>query len=337
MKMLHDAAPSVTVVVATRGRGEMIAGVLEGLLRESYPRLQVVVVDQSIDDLTEQTVRRLSGTDGRFEYRRTDTVGVSAGRNLGIEMARGEIVAFSDDDCLIEPGWVRALVAEFADPTVVAVFGRVLPSEARDRDGTEVCFKPDPERVVHRRRVAPWYVGHGANMGFRRAALEEIGGFDPFLGAGTSFGGFDDCDVVDRLLARGQCIVYSPSAVVYHQQGRSWAARRRTERAYGMGAGAAAAKCLRCGDAWGLSFLSTWIWQLGVRRVGAGILKWRSVKVTYLGYCQLVYPFLGFVESFRLGVDPGRRLYVGAAPLPRLATPPDRQTAPIERGRSRSG
>jgi cellulose synthase/poly-beta-1,6-N-acetylglucosamine synthase-like glycosyltransferase len=252
-------------------------------------------------------------------------------------MARGEIVAFSDDDCLIEPGWVAALAAEFADPTVVGVFGRVIPKEARERDGTEVCFKPDPERVVHRRRVAPWYVGHGANMAFRRAALEEIGGFDPFLGTGTSFGGFDDCDVVDRLLARGQHIVYSPSAVVYHQQGRSWAARRQTERDYGRGAGAAAAKCLRCGDAWGLSYLSIWVWQLGVRRVGAGILKWRSVKVTYLGYCQLVYPLLGFMESLRLRVDPRRRLYVGTAAPPRSATALEPHATPLQRRRPRSG
>ncbi len=66
------------------------------------------------------------------------------------------------------------------------------------------------------------------------------------------------------------------------------------------------AKYVRCGDPNGLKLLATWLWQLGVRRVGAGLLKWRSLKVAELGYLQLVYPWLGVVKSLRYPID--RRL-----------------------------
>jgi hypothetical protein len=82
------------------------------------------------------------------------------------------------------------------------------------------------------------------------------------------------------------------------------------ERAYGLGAGATSAKLVRSGDFYGFSILATWIWELGIRRFGAGLLKHRSKKVMYLGYCQLVYPCLGIVKSMGYRVDRERKMYV---------------------------
>ena len=63
-----------------------------------------------------------------------------------------------------------------------------------------------------------------------------------------------------------------------------------------------------------MRLLATWIWQLGVRRFGAGLLKWRSRKVMYLGFTQLVYPWVGVWRSFRFGVDTARTIYLPEMP-----------------------
>ena len=98
-------------------------------------------------------------------------------------------------------------------------------------------------------------------------------------------------------------MVYSGEALAFHKHWKDWPAQRRMERAYGIGAGAEFAKYMRCRDLYGLQLLALWVWQLGVRRLGSGILKWRSARVMYLGYCQLVYPWLGIAKSLRYRVD----------------------------------
>ena len=117
-----------------------------------------------------------------------------------------------------------------------------------------------------------------------------------------------------RLLAAGGRLVYTGHAVTYHKEWRDWKSRRMTERGYGIGAGAAFMKYVRCGDVYGIQLFATWIWELGVRRLCAGLLKWRSVRPTYLGYCQLVYPWIGVIRSFRASIDRQTMLYVESRP-----------------------
>jgi hypothetical protein len=197
---------------------------------------------------------------------------------------------------------------------VAAVYGRLLPFESGPRTGREVGFKAALQRVEFERPTPPWYIGHGGNMAFRRSVLLDLGGFDPLLGAGGVFGACEDPDIALRLLRAHRRIVYSPDALAYHKHWKDWPAQRRMERAYGIGAGAQFAKYIRCGDGYGASLLATWVWQLGVRRLGAGLLKWRSLQTMYLGYCQLVYPWLGVAMSLRYRVNRALTIYVEPDP-----------------------
>ncbi len=304
------STPSVTVIISTRNRGGLIAQTLETLMHVQYPGLQILVVDQSTDDTTRRIVAQLAGCDSRIRYEPTDTVGLSAGRNIGAGLSNSDIIAYTDDDCVVSDQWLPFIVEEFRNPRIAAVFGRLLPYGHQGRTGTEVAFKDSPGRVEYSSKTPPWHVGHGANMAFRRSALVAVGGFDPLLGAGGILQSGEDGDISYRLLAAGKRIVYSPQALVYHKHWRDWGARKATERAYGLGAGAQFAKYIRCGDRYGWRLLSTWVWQLGVRRLGAGLLKWSSLKVMYLGYCQLVYPWIGIWRSRQYEIDGARGTYV---------------------------
>jgi len=304
--------PSVTVVVPTRDRAHLVEDTVRALLALDYPSFDIVVVDQSANDATKDGVRAAANGDRRIRVESTDTVGAAAARTLGMRTSRADIVAYTDDDCIVAAGWLDAIVAEFNDPAVSAVCGRLLPYDYGKRalTGMEVGFKPTERRTEYARRVPPWYIGHGGNMAFRRADLAAIGGFDALLGAGACFGAGEDSDALYRLLAAGKHVVYSPRALAYHKHWKDWPQQRKMEHAYGIGVGAQFAKYVRCGDPYGLVLLATWIWQLGVRRVGAGLLKWRNPRVVYLGYCQLVYPWRGIAVSLRHPIDCRGRVYV---------------------------
>lgn len=303
--------PSVTVVVPTRNRGALITETVQALLALDYPDFEVLVVDQSTNnDLTRHAVVSAAAGDPRVRYEPTHTVGSSAARNLGASLSQAILIAYTDDDCIVTRGWLTALAVEFDDPAVAAVYGRLLPFEGERRTGREVGFKAALERTEYTERVPPWYIGHGGNMAFRRSQLLHAGGFDPLLGAGGTFGACEDPDIAFRLLVGGRKVVYCPNAVAFHKHWKDWRAQRRMERAYGIGAGAQFAKYIRCGERYGYRLLLTWLWQLGVRRVGAGLLKWRSAKTMYLGYCQLVYPWLGMTRSLSHPVDRRSLVYL---------------------------
>jgi GT2 family glycosyltransferase len=301
--------PSATVVVPTRNRGELIPETLRALMRLQHPGLDILVVDQSTDDRTRLAIEKEASCDRRVRLCSTQSVGSSAARNVGAQFATGEIVAYTDDDCIVTDGWLDAILNEFRDPGVAAVYGRLVPYETGKRTGREVGFTPNEARTEYSYPAPPWYVGHGGNMAFRRRMLLEVGGFDPLLGAGGLFGACEDLDIAFRLLRQRRRVVYSPRALSYHKHWKDWSAQKRMERAYGIGAGAEFVKYIRCGDAYGSRLMATWIWELGVRRLWAGLLKWRSLKTMYLGYCQLVYPWIGAARSLRHPIDRKLTLY----------------------------
>jgi GT2 family glycosyltransferase len=303
-----------SVVVSTRDRGAMIEPALRSLMAVLHPAFDVIVVDQSSDSLTEVLVRTLAADDSRIRYVHSELTGLSRGRNVGIALSHGDIVAFTDDDCVVDPDWLNAIETEMLDMAVGGVFGRVLPNEYRGRTGIDLAFKDSQVRVEYAGRAIPWHVGHGANMAFRRTDLVAVGGFDEILGAGGHLPSHEDGDMTYRVLACGRRVVFTPSSLVYHRQWRDWDERKRTERSYGLGAGGQFMKYVRCGDITGLRLFAKWMWQLGVRRLGAGLLKWRSRKVMYLGFSQLIYPWVGAWRSLVFGVDPAYRIYVGQKP-----------------------
>ena len=142
-----------------------------------------------------------------------EPAGLSNARNRGLAAATAPVVAFVDDDELVDPGWVGALLAGF-DSGPVAAFGPVEPLDDR---GLPYCHLPPGEpRVFSGRSVPPWTVGTGGNMAFDRATLIELGGFDVRLGAGAEGRSAEESDVIVRLLRRGAAIRWLPDLGVYH-------------------------------------------------------------------------------------------------------------------------
>src|SRR3954470_7229365 len=246
------AGASVVVIVNTRDRPALLEQTLAVLPRALQPGDALVVVDSASRDPAVGRIAEAAGA----RVVRCEQPGTSRAKNAGIAATTAPLIAFTDDDCAPAPGWTANIAAALGDPEVGFVAGRV-----EGEDGP-VALSVTIER--HRRWFRdvtdPIEVGHGANMGFRRVALEAIGGVGTSLGGGARFRAAEDHDVFWRLLRAGWTGVYEPAALVTHRQWRSRAQAVRLEYSYGLGAGAFASKATRVDPSSG--------WPLLARRLG---------------------------------------------------------------------
>lgn len=235
--VLRAAAPTaaqVSVVLCTRDRPALLADALAALRMALPGEAEVIVVDSG--STTPETAQVAAAAGVR--YVRSDIPGLSIARNLGLHSSTREIVVFTDDDCLVEPGFLPALVAPFESPSVGAATGALRDAS----DEREIA--PGPIAVLHD-VTQGLDAGHGALMAFRRSVILDLGGFDPVLGAGRRFGGAEDMDAVCRVLRAGFTVVRVPRAIVRHVFTRADDDYLRLNTNYGLGMGAMCAKWLR--------------------------------------------------------------------------------------------
>ncbi|MFE0476470.1 glycosyltransferase [Streptomyces sp. NPDC058947] len=250
-RAVAPASPSISVVVATHDRPEMLRACLDSLLRVEYPDFEVIVADNAPgDDAAERLVRDAYG--GRVRYVREPVAGLAHAHNRGLAAARGEIAAFTDDDTLVDPGWLAALAEGFArDPGIGCVTGLIVPAELEtaaqaaleQHGGFAKGYTPRVWSLRHPPRdpLFPFTTGRcgsGTNMAFRVATLRALGGFDPATGTGTPARGGDDLLAFFRVLTAGQALAYQPDALVWHRHRRTHDALRAQAFGYGAGLGA---------------------------------------------------------------------------------------------------
>jgi SAM-dependent methyltransferase/GT2 family glycosyltransferase len=163
--------------------------------------------------------------------------GLSAARNAAVREARGDLLAFVDDDVVVHPRWLAPLRRALAEPDVMAVCGLVLPAELDTPaqvafETIQGGFAQGCERARYGREflratvgfgMPVWKIGAGANMAIRRSAFELVGDFDERLGAGAA-GCSEDSELWYRLIAEGWTCRYEPDSVVFHHHRREQAA-----------------------------------------------------------------------------------------------------------------
>ena len=260
----REGPPAVAVVVCTRDRPEMLDETLDVLAGVVRPSDEVVIVDSASTDPRVNEVIRRRGV----RSVRADRPGLARARNVGIGATTAPIVAFTDDDCLPSPGWTEAIERAFDDPAIGWVTGRV---EAVGDGRDAVTVRTDTGAIRYPRGTDPIPVGHGANMAYRRVALDAIRGFDEMLGAGAPLRSAEDHDAFWRVLEAGWEGRYEPAARVMHRQWRGRRERLRLEFGYGIGSGAFAVKAIKLRHPGGRRLLLDRVWRRGVRQVGVDL------------------------------------------------------------------
>ena len=219
------AWPSVSVVVCAYNAGDTMRDCLASLQALTYPRFDVIVVDDGSRDDT-------AAITASFPNARLISVpngGLSAARNLGLAHATGEIVAYTDADVRVDPDWLTYLVQPFLTSTVAGSGGpNVVPADDPWVAQCVARAPGGPTHVLLDDRIAEHVPG--CNMAFRRDALMSIDGFNPvYLRAG------DDVDVCWRLQAKGYTIGFAPSALVWHHHRATVKAYWQQQAGYGEG------------------------------------------------------------------------------------------------------
>lgn len=232
----------ITVAICTYNRADLLEETLGRVLQQQVPaslEWEILVVDNASTDHTRRVVERLAAeSEGRVRYIHEQRQGISWARNSAVDSARGEVIAFTDDDVIPEPDWLANVVGTFRAHDCAGVGGRVLErwefeppdwwSATQDAlNSAIVGFHPggDPRPL----EIPPF----GANMAFRREMFEEYGGFRTDLGrSGDELISGEDTEFGRRLLDAGEVIRYAPEAIVRHPVSRERATKAYFRRWY---------------------------------------------------------------------------------------------------------
>ena len=250
--VLRNAAMPVSVLLCTAGRGDSLTTTIASLLAaEGISRLdELLIIDQSADDRTARAVADFAG-DARLRYVRTTTRGKGFALNIGLGMARNEIIAITDDDVDVAPDWLAGHLEAFQRyPRVAVTYGQVIAVPFDETAGFIPDYVLEEDRHVTSLSGKVKARGIGANTALRRDVVRSLGGFDVQFGPGGPFPSCDDADMTFRALINGHEIYETRQSRVYHRGFRSWEQGKAFSRGSWFAIGAACAKPLRCGY-WG--------------------------------------------------------------------------------------
>lgn len=212
--MEYKEFPLFSIIVCTYNRKRKLERCLKSIFNLCYPkdRFEVIIVDGGSTDGTIELIRKKYD---KIKLLVENKPGLSHARNTGVRNSKGDIIAFTDDDCIVDKQWLRALASSFCTKNVIGVGGPVYlryPQLVPCKflvEGALGLYNPGNKR----RRIDKLI---GANFAFKKEAF-NITFFDTDLGRkGSRLFGLEDLDFCWKLRKRGYDLVYIPTAVVYH-------------------------------------------------------------------------------------------------------------------------
>lgn len=209
----------VSIIINTYNRAKQLQDCLRALWNLNYENFEVIVVNGPSNDNTKEVCQRFLPN---INYVECAERNLSISRNIGIANAEGDIVAFIDDDAVVDPNWLKHIVSAYSSDDIYGVGGFTIDHTGKkfqattticDRLGDSYQVPSGVSTEVYQFPGSGFYVSLlGTNSSFRLSAIKEIGGFD------ETFAYFlDETDVCARLVDLGGKIIYEPKAIIYHR------------------------------------------------------------------------------------------------------------------------
>jgi glycosyltransferase involved in cell wall biosynthesis len=280
----------ISLIICTRNRCQQLGCCLQAVQAISFERpWELIVVDNGSTDETAALVDEFSRMASfPVVYVLEPKPGKSNGLNTALGVARGQILAFTDDDCYPASDFLSQTWSCFEDASLGYITGRIMLHDPADAP-MAINESTTPLEFPGRSFIPLGAVG-GGNMAFRRQALLDVSGFDPMLGPGSMFAAAEDLDVAGRASAVGWKGQYRPEIIVRHHHGRKGSQLALSRKFYGIGLGAYHMKVLL--KVHEFSWFSQIIYQIPQRyRYSRRMLLWELVgaaKYTYTHTQDLV-------------------------------------------------
>jgi glycosyltransferase involved in cell wall biosynthesis len=211
----------VSVILATYNRKDQLRECLDSLLGQNYPvaEYEVIVVNDGSTDGTEAFLEDYSKRNSILRFFSQTNSGPAVARNLGIEKSRGDIICFTDDDCIADKYWIYNLVTLFTGERIGGVGGKLIQYTSK------TLTEKYGNRFDQKKRSKEYLLA--GNAAYMRDVLELVGGFDGNLRS------FEDLDLGIRVKAKGYELLYTDNAIVTHRDYDTlmWLIKRQ----YGLG------------------------------------------------------------------------------------------------------
>jgi glycosyltransferase involved in cell wall biosynthesis len=303
------AGPTISAVVCTRNRGDRIVPTITTLLANDQPDFEVLVVDQSPGDETEEALAPFRH-DQRFRYERIASTGIGPSRNYAVDAARAELIAFTDDDCAVPEDWLSTIVRLFGEhPTIGMLYCNVKPAPYDPSLGFVPTYERPGDHLVDSMIAKCRGRGIGAGMAMRRSIVQSVGNFDATLGADFPGVVGEEGDLTVRVILNGHPVLETDQTYVVHDGFRTWQQGKDLTRRNFIGIGLVCCKPLRCGH---LRAIVVVLYEGVVVALGGplrSLLRGRPPR----GLRAFWFFWVGFVRGLRHPIDKRTMCYVPAA------------------------
>ena len=302
---MSDRNVRVSVVICTRNRPDKIGQAVTSVLAVDRHDFELLIIDQSTDTATEDAVGAIAADDPRVRYQHMDAAGLSRAYNAGIAGTTGDIIAFTDDDCVVPTDWLDRIVAAFgSEPDADLLYGQVRPLEEGAEGLLLTPFFLIDEPVRLSRRDGFRVAGMGANFAARRRLFETVGPFDEALGGGGPLKSAQDYDLAYRAYLRESVIILRPEVSIRHDGRREMVDWPSLLDNYGFGDGAFYSKHVRCRDPYALWLLTRKLGGTSAKYLAKLVLRRKPSEGRYVrGMVR------GIRGGWRFTVDRDTRLY----------------------------
>lgn len=211
----------ISVIIVTKDRPLKFERCLASIINNKE-RFEILVVDQNTESSTRNIVQKYNHvTSNPIKLINSPKKSLSYGHNTALHFAKGDVIVFTDDDCIVSKNWISIVKNTFQqNPKIVSVFGKSLPWKPKDHIGY-VCpctFTKRFSLILTAPCIHHLHIGYGNNMAIRKKVFQLHGLFKTWLGPGSIGSNAEDAEMAMRILVNKYQILYNPKMIVWHDK-----------------------------------------------------------------------------------------------------------------------